>query len=81
MYFVVPENKSVISFVASCASEQEARMFAEGEKIRTGDEYDVIHMARLYRTRTVTPREAAKIAAEIERKRQEAASHDGARVA
>ncbi len=66
-YMVVPEGSTSFFAIVRCRTAVEAIMFAEGEKIRTGNHYDVLEVRTIERTRKITPREAAKLAAQRNR--------------
>ena len=67
-YCIVPAGKVPNENTPWAKTIGEAKVFAEGEKIRTGEEHNVIEMRTICSTHVITPREAAKMAAEIQRK-------------
>ena len=67
-YCIVPQGQVPNADSPWSRSIGEAKVFAEGEKIRTGNDYNVVEMRTICSTHVITPREAAKMAAEIQRK-------------
>ena len=59
MFYIVPKDRSIIKNLAAFNTLSEAKKAALALKDHTGDEYDIVHQARVWTSQLPTIRQRA----------------------